>query len=75
LDGIGNNVDNDDDNDQIPDLWETRYGLNPTDASDALLDHDNDGLNALKEYEAGTIPLEILDIDVDGRFIWFYGDP
>jgi hypothetical protein len=51
----------------MPDAWERKYGLNPTDASDALLDQDNDGLTALEEYEAGTIPLKILDIDADGR--------
>jgi hypothetical protein len=52
----------------MPDAWERKYGLNPTDASDALLDQDNDGLTALEEYEAGTIPLKILDIDANGSF-------
>jgi hypothetical protein len=58
----------DSDLDQMPDAWERKYGLNPTDASDALLDQDNDGLTALEEYEAGTIPLKILDIDANGSF-------
>jgi len=75
-DGIGDNADFfpnsaeyslDSDLDQMPDAWERKYGLNPTDASDALLDQDNDGLTALEEYEAGTIPLKILDIDADGN--------
>jgi hypothetical protein len=74
-DGIGDNADFfpnsaeyslDSDLDQMPDAWERKYGLNPIDASDALLDQDNDGLTALEEYEAGTIPLMILDIDANG---------
>jgi Ca2+-binding RTX toxin-like protein len=74
-DGVGDNADFfpnsaeyslDSDLDQMPDEWERKYGLNPTDASDALLDQDNDGLTALEEYEAGTIPLKILDIDANG---------
>ena len=76
-DGVGDNADLfpnsaeyslDSDLDQMPDAWERKYGLNPTDASDALLDQDNDGLTALEEYEAGTIPLKILDIDANGSF-------
>jgi alpha-tubulin suppressor-like RCC1 family protein len=76
-DGVGDNADFfpnsaeyslDSDLDQMPDAWERKYGLNPTDASDALLDQDNDGLTALEEYEAGTIPLMILDIDANGSF-------
>ena len=76
-DGVGDNADFfpnsaeyslDSDLDQMPDAWERKYGLNPTDASDAFLDQDNDGLTALEEYEAGTIPLMILDIDANGSF-------
>ena len=74
-DGVGDNADFfpisaeyslDSDLDQMPDTWERKFGLNPTDASDAALDHDGDGLTALEEYEAGTIPLKILDIDANG---------
>ena len=74
-DGVGDNADFfpnsaeyslDSDLDQMPDAWERKYGLNPTDASDALLDQDNDGLTALEEYEEGTIPMKILDIDANG---------
>jgi hypothetical protein len=76
-DGVGDNADFfpnsaeyslDSDLDQMPDAWERKYGLNSSDASDALLDQDNDGLTALEEYEAGTIPLKILDIDANGSF-------
>ena len=74
-DGVGDNADFfpnsaeyslDSDLDQMPDAWERKYGLNPTDASDAAMDQDNDGYTALEEYEAGTIPLKILDIDANG---------
>jgi hypothetical protein len=54
---IGNNADTDDDNDLIPDVWELQYGLDPLDASDALLDLDGDGFTNLEEYQMGTNPL------------------
>ena len=47
----------------MPDAWETRYGLDPNDASDATSDQDNDGIAALDEFLAGTIPSGSLDID------------
>ena len=74
-DGVGDNADvfpNDDkyskdaDQDFIPDAWEIKYGLDPADPSDAALDHDRDGLSALEEFQAGTAPLRILDIDGNG---------
>ena len=36
--------------DQIPDSWETFYGLDPLDASDANTDSDEDGWSNLEEY-------------------------
>ena len=33
-----------------------KYGLDPNDASDATSDQDNDGVTALDEFLAGTIP-------------------
>jgi hypothetical protein len=46
----------DSDFDSIFDEWELRYGLNPLDDSDALLDLDNDTLTNLREFELGTNP-------------------
>ena len=55
-DGTGNNADTDDDQDGMPDTWETMYGLNPLDGTDANSDLDGDGISNLDEYSSGSNP-------------------
>lgn len=47
----------DTDGDGIPDWWEQLYGLDPTNAADALADGDGDGWNNLTEFQLSTNPL------------------
>jgi hypothetical protein len=47
---------NDTDYDGIPDAWETYYGLDPSDASDANEDKDGDGITNRGEYLGGSEP-------------------
>jgi len=58
----------DSDLDGMPDAWEIRYGLDPNDPSDATSDQDNDGVTALDEFLAGTIPSGSLDIDGNEKY-------
>lgn len=44
------------DGDLMPDVWEEANSLNREDAGDAMLDADQDGLNNLGEFLAGTDP-------------------
>jgi chitinase len=55
-DNIGNNADTDDDQDGMPDAWETMYGLDPLDAADADTDLDGDGISNLDEYAGDSNP-------------------
>lgn len=49
----------DTDGDGMPDSWETEYGFNPNDPTDAAKDFDNDGATNLAEYTAGTNPTDV----------------
>ncbi len=51
-------VEYDTDHDGLPDEWETKYGLNPRDDSDAALDKDGDGYTNLEEFLAKTDPTD-----------------
>lgn len=55
-DGTPDSLDTDDDNDGITDVDEKKYGLDPLDPKDALLDSDGDGVSNLDEIIAGTDP-------------------
>lgn len=57
----------DSDGDGMPDGFEVQYYLNPSDASDASQDADEDGLTNLQEYDLGTDPN---NADSDGDGVW-----
>lgn len=47
----------DSDQDGLPDLWETKYGLDPLDASDAGADSNGDGYSNVEDFIHGQDPL------------------
>ena len=51
----------DSDGDGMPDEWETKYGLNPHDASDAVKDCNGDGYTNIEKYLNGIDPTKRLD--------------
>lgn len=57
------------DRDSLPDEWELAQGLSPLSGSDAIADHDQDGLSASEEFLAGTDPRDAasrLELSVSG---------
>ena len=48
----------DTDGDGMPDDWETQYGLNPKDPTDAAKDCNNNGVKNLDEYKANLDPCD-----------------
>ncbi|MFX1501218.1 MAG: hypothetical protein ACFFDH_09690 [Promethearchaeota archaeon] len=48
---------NDTDRDQLQDIWELQYGLDPL-YPDQDLDNDNDGLSNLEEFQYNTNPIK-----------------
>ena len=59
-------LNNDKDEDGIPDLIEMKYGLNPDDISDGQDDIDDDGLSNREEFVLGT-EMNQSDSDGDGQ--------
>jgi hypothetical protein len=57
-DGIADIEDIDDDNDGIKDDWETQYGMDPKDFTDADMDFDGDGFSNRAEYFSGSDPTD-----------------
>jgi len=45
----------DTDKDGMPDAWETKYGLNPNDPSDATGDFDKTGYTNIEKYINGIV--------------------
>jgi hypothetical protein len=62
-------VPHDFDQDGMPDEWETRYGLDPNNASDNAGDKDDDGYTNVEEYLNGTAPTEFVDYTRSGNNI------
>jgi hypothetical protein len=67
-------VDLDDDDDGMTDTFESANGLDPLDAGDASGDPDNDGLNNVGEFNAGSNPNNP-DSDSDGIIDGLDRDP
>lgn len=59
-DGIPDNLDLDDDNDGLSDIWEMANGTNPL-IDDSSLDLDGDTFNNAYEFAAGSDPDDIAD--------------
>jgi hypothetical protein len=51
----------DTDGDGIPDWWETKYGLDPNDPSDAAKDCNGDGYTNIEKYINGIDPTTKID--------------
>lgn len=56
-----NEVPADTDKDGMPDDWEQKHGLNPSDPSDSAADPDKDGYTNVEECLNGTNPTEYVD--------------
>jgi hypothetical protein len=57
----------DSDGDGMPDSWELKQGLNPHDASDAVLDCNGDGYTNIEKYINGIDPKKKVDWTVPGN--------
>lgn len=71
-DGVGNNEDNDDDNDGLPDAIEVLAGLDPESKYDALYDLDGDSYNNIFEFLIGSDLADISSTPLDsGKLVSF----
>lgn len=52
------NVTADSDGDLMPDLWEARFGMNPSSPADGASDADDDGTTNAEEAQNGTDPMD-----------------
>ena len=75
-DGTRDFVDEDDDNDGMPDTFESEYNLDPLDASDASpsSNYDEDGLSNLEEFQQNFNPAKgieqpVLDQPMNGSTV------
>ena len=57
------------DNDGMPDAWERRHGLDPTDPADYVDDPDGDGYLNIEEYLNSTNPREFIDYSLPANNI------
>jgi hypothetical protein len=55
------------DGDGMPDAWEKRYGLNPNDPGDAVLDMNGDGYTNIEKFIHGIDPEKKVDWRVPGN--------
>lgn len=55
---VANFVDEDDDNDGLPDSYELQYNFDPLNPADASEDADGDGQTNFQEFQSGTNPLD-----------------
>jgi hypothetical protein len=66
----------DSDGDGMPDEWERRYGLNPSDPSDANLDRDQGGYTNIEEYLNGSNPVaQIVNLRLLELMFAFFSEP
>lgn len=62
---LGDLCDDDDDNDGLPDTYESATGLDPYNEKDASFDHDRDLVSTIEEYVSGTNPFNPGSIPTD----------
>ncbi len=53
----------DSDGDGMADGWEAGWGLDPLDGSDALADPDGDRVGNLREWQVGTVPAVVYQVE------------